>query len=207
MDKDIVVWKFQSKAEHFGFVIPEDRAYWGGDFFVNKSNFNWAKDEDKVEARILARSKWKKPEAKIINVLTWKPNKPKKDVLKIVEWVYSGWDGNFGFVDVEGEEKGYFVYWKKKNWAEDWDSVKAEVTDFNWKPEAIVIEIMWQKQELLEWVFKDNDRFGFVLPDDKSWDIFIAWSRKGEAEEWDRVEVNIIKRWGKNPEGVITKVL
>ena len=85
-------------------------------------------------------------------------------------------------------------YWKKKNWAEDWDSVKAEVTDFNWKPEAIVIEIMWQKQELLEWVFKDNDRFGFVLPDDKSWDIFIAWSRKGEAEEWDRVEVNIIKR-------------
>jgi len=128
-------------------------------------------------------------------------------VLKIVEGIYSGWDGNFWFIDVEGQTQGYFVYGKKKNWAQDWDKVQAEVVEFKGKDEAIVIKILWQEEELLEWVFKDNDRFGFVLPDDRSSDIFIAGSRKWEAQDRDRVEVKIIKRGGKNPEGIITKVL
>jgi exoribonuclease R len=46
-----------------------------------------------------------------------------------------------------------------------------------------------------------------VKPDDKSGDIFIAGSRKGYAQDGDRVEVQIIKRGGKNPEGKITQVL
>jgi exoribonuclease R len=207
MKKEVIIWKFQSKAEHFGFVIPEERAYWGGDFFVNKDNFNGAKDGDKVEARELLNSKWKKPEAKILSVIGWKKKVEKKPVLKVVEWIYSWWDGNFWFVDVEWQEQGYFVYGKKKNGAEDGDRVKAEVVDFKWKEEAIVIEVLGQETETLEWVFKDNDRFGFVIPDDKSWDIFIAGSRKWEAQDRDRVEVKIIKRWGKNPEWLITKVL
>jgi len=38
------------------------------------------------------------------------------------------------------------------------------------------------------------------LPDDRSSDIFIAGSRKLFAVTGDRVEVQIIKRGGKNPE-------
>jgi hypothetical protein len=46
-----------------------------------------------------------------------------------------------------------------------------------------------------------------VLPNDNSGDIFIAGSRKNGAEDGDEVEVKIIKRNGKNPEGVIERIL
>lgn len=207
MKKETIIWKFQSKAEHFWFVIPEDRAYWWGDFFVNTTNFNGAKDGDKVEARELVKSKWKKPEAKILKVLSWKKEAAKKEVIKIIEWIYSGGDGNFWFIDIEGNENGYFVYGKKKNGAQDGDRVQAEIVMYNGKKEAIVVKILGQDDELLEWVYKDNEKFWFVLPDNKSWDIFIAGSRKLEAQDGDRVQVKIIKRWGKNPEGVIKKIL
>ena len=65
--KEVVIWTFQWKAEHFGFVIPDERTYWWGDFFVHNSNFNWAHDWDRVEAEILENTKWKKPEVKIID--------------------------------------------------------------------------------------------------------------------------------------------
>lgn len=216
MKEEVIIWKLQAKAGKFGFVIPEDRDYYGGDFFVLNSNFNGANDWDKVEARELAKSKWKKPEVKIIKVLSWvnktvkseKNNSNSWDVVKVVEWIYSWWDGNFGFIDVEWQEKWFFVYGHKKNGARDGDMVKADIIIFKDKEEAIVTEIiLGQQEELLEWVYRDNDRFWFVVSDNWEWDIFIAGSRKGYAQNWDRVEVKVIKRWGKNPEGVITRVL
>jgi hypothetical protein len=66
---------------------------------------------------------------------------------------------------------------------------------------------LWTSEEKLIWTYKDNEKFWFVLPDDKSWDIFIAGSRKAWAVDWNKVEVKIIKRWGKNPEGVILKII
>ncbi len=196
--------KFQEHA-HYGFVIPDDREEFWGDFFVNKDNMKDAKTWDRVEARPMKYAKWKKPEAKILRVLT--NLQPKVAKTEIVEWVYSWGDGNFWFIDIEWGEKWYFVYWKKKNWARDGDRVKAELVDFKWKKEAIVVEILESDEELLVWKYKDNDQFGFVLPDDKSGDIFIAGSRKWWASTWDRVEVQIIKRWGKNPEGVVRRIM
>ncbi len=211
MKKETIIWTLQAKSWSFGFVIPDDRDYFWWDFFVNKKNFNWAKDWDKVEARELEKSNWKKPEAKILKILSWtwkKETKNKdKEVIKTVEWIYSWWDWNFWFVDVEWQPKWYFVYGHKKNWAKDWDKVKADIIVFKWKEEAIVTKILEKEEEILIWRYRDNDRFWFVIPEDKSWDIFIAWSRKADARNWDIVEVKIIKRWGKNPEGVITKVL
>ncbi len=198
-----MIWKFQS-WENFGFFIPNDREYYWGDFYVSKENFWDAQDWDKVEARELKVSKGKKPEAKIINVF-WKTGQKKP---KFIEWIYSGWDGNFWFIDVEWLEKWYFVYGDKKAWARDWDKVKAEIVDFKWKKEAIVVKVFKTEEELVEWRFKDNDRFWFVIPDEtKNNDIFIAWSRKNWAKDWDIVEVKIIKRGGKNPEGVIKRIL
>lgn len=200
---ELMSWKFQG-WDSFGFFIPDERDLFWWDFYVKKEHFNWAVDWDKVEAKELSNWKGKKPEAKIISVKWKKPqNKP-----KFIEWIYSGWDGNFGFIDVEGMEKGYFVYWAKKNWARDWDKVKAELVEFKWKIEAIVVKVFETEDEILVWVFQDRDRFAFVVPDEnKSNDIFIAWSRKNWAHDWDKVEVKIIKRWGKNPEWVVFKVL
>lgn len=209
MKQEKIIWKFQSKTWKFGFVIPDDRSYYWWDFFVNIINFNHANDWDKVEALEIENSKWKKPEAKIVKVINWTDNQKKgsKEVIKIIEGIYTWWNWNFWFIDVEWQKKWYFVYWDKKNWAIDWDKVKAEVIMFKGKEEAIVKELLWQEVEIIEWIFKDNDRFWFVIPDDKSGDIFIAGSRKWEASNWDKVNVKIIKKWWKNPEWVIVKVL
>ncbi|MCP4523146.1 MAG: hypothetical protein GY828_02910 [Candidatus Gracilibacteria bacterium] len=203
--EDIIKGKFQSHA-HFGFFIPDEREEFGGDFFIHKDNCKDAKDGDRVEARPLKNSKGKKPEAKIITVLTGKPKAaPQKN--EIIEGVYSGGDGNFGFIDVEGLEKGYFVYGNKRNGARDGDNVKAELIDFKGKKEAIVIEVLGGEHTALEGEYRDNGKFGFVLPHDNSGDIFIAGSRKNGAIDGDDVVVKIIKRKGKNPEGVIERII
>ena len=207
-----ILWKFQCKKWDFWFVIPDDREYWGGDFFVHKNNFAGAIDGKRVAAEVMDRVSGKKPEAKIIEVFSGKNKeedfwKTKREIKEVVEGIYSWWDGNFGFVDVQGKENGYFVYGLKKNGARDGDKVRAEVYEFKGKDEAIVIEVLGNDMELLEWQYSDNDKFGFVKPDDRSGDIFIAGSRKWYALDWDRVEVQIIKRGGKNPEGKITQVL
>jgi len=58
-----IVWKFQW-GETFGFLIPDDRDYYGWDFYVKKSNFWLAETGDKVEW-VEIKSTWKKPEARI----------------------------------------------------------------------------------------------------------------------------------------------
>lgn len=202
---EIIVWKFKQYPS-YAFLIPDDRDYYGWDFFINKSGFNGAKDWDKVECMLLDKTKWKKPEVKVMKIIINEWKKPRID--KTIEWVYSGWEWNFGFIDIEWQEKWYFVYWHKKNWAVDWDKVRAEIKLYNGKEEAIVIEILEKEEEkIIVWVFKDNDKFWFVIPDDKSSDIFIPWARKNSAKEWDKVECIIIKRWWKNPEWLIKKVL
>lgn len=203
-ENELIFWKFQW-GDKFGFFVPEDRDMFWGDFYVDKENFGLAEDWDKVEARALKKFKWKKPEAKIITVYG---KTAQKNQAKFVEWVYSGGAGDFGFVDIEGQDKGFFVYWKKKNGAKDGDKVKAEIVDFHWKKEAIIVKILKSEEELVIWRFRDNDRFGFVIPDEnKNDDIFIAGSRKNGAKDGDTVEVHIIKRWGKNPEWVIKRII
>lgn len=207
---EIIFGKLESKSDRFGFFIPDERSYWGGDFFVNTKNFNGAKDGDRVRVETLLKTKWKKPEVKILEVLTGKPlqpGKPPREVLKVVEWIYSGGNGDFWFVDVEGEEQGYFVYGRKKNGAKDGDRVRAEIVEYKEKQEGIVIEVLDGESEFLEGKYSDNDKFGFVCPTDKSPDIFIAGSRKWQAENGDIVRVQIIKKSGRRPEGLIVEVL
>lgn len=199
---EIIVWKFQW-GENFGFLIPEDRDYYGWDFYVKKSNFWLAETGDRVEW-IEIKSSWKKPEVKITRVY-WK-EAPIKQVF--VEGIYSRWDWNFWFIDIDWQEKWYFVYWDKRNWAKDWDKVKAQIVDFKWKKEAIVVKIFEENLWIVVGRFKDSDRFWFVIPDEsKNNDVFIPWPRKNWARDWDMVEAKIVKTWWKNKEGIIIKIL
>lgn len=198
--KEIIVWKFQWWT-NFWFLIPEDRDYYGWDFYVNKSNFWEAVDWDKVEW-VEIKTKWKKPEVKIVKVF-WKEKSA--TINHYVEWIYSAGDGNFWFIDVEGQEKWFFVHWKNSKNAKDGDKVKARIVDFKGKKEGIIENIFENKNETLVWEYKDMWSFGFVLTKDS--DIFIAGLRRNGAEEWDKVETKIIKTWWKNPEGIILRVL
>jgi exoribonuclease R len=205
-----IVWKFQA-WKYFGFLIPKDRDSYGWDFYVNKNNFWWAEDWDKVEG-IEIKSSWKKPEVKIVRVF-WKTNnipnhneKGKTTTEEIVEWIYSSWHWNFGFVDVEWQRKWYFVYWNKKWKAFDWDKVEAKIVNFKWKKEAVITKVFESEFSISTWVFNDKDSFGFVVTKDY-WDIFIPWMKKNDAKEGDKVEVKITKLWKKNKEWIVLRIL
>lgn len=196
-----IIWKFQC-WENFGFLIPKDRDYYGGDFYVSKKHFGWAKDWDMVEG-VEVKTSWKKPEAVILGVL-WKKKNEKNE--EYVEWIFCVWDWDFWFVDVEWREKWYFVFWKNSLWAKDWDKVKAKINEYKWKEEATIVKIFNSQFVTTEWIFKDNENYWFVVTKTEG-DIFIPWFKKNWAKEWSKVEVKIVKEWKKNKEWIIIKIL
>ncbi|MCH8518409.1 hypothetical protein LAT59_01410 [Candidatus Gracilibacteria bacterium] len=201
-----VLGKFQCKGTDYGFVIPDEKDLWESDFFVYEKNFGGAQDGQRVAAEVMTRVSGRRPEAKIVEVFS--KNTQEKYEHTIIEGVFSGGNGDFGFIDVPGEKQGYFCYGLKKNGAQDGDRVRAEIKKYNGKDEAIVLEIL-KAEELgrYEGVYSDMEKFGFVKPDDASGDIFIAGSRKAEAVSGDRVEVRIIKTGGRRREGVIERII
>ena len=208
MKREIIIeWKFQCKKWDFRFVIPDDRADWGGDFFVHQKNFHGAEDGQRVRAEVMERDSGKKPEAKIIEVLSWKNKKPEREVVKVVEGIFSGGNGDFWFVDVPGQDQWYFCYGLKKNGAKDGDKVRAEIKKYNGKDEAIVVEILEETGEVLEGTYSDNDTFGFVKIAGSKDDIFIPGSKKMEAQTGDKVRVRIIKEGGRRREGIIEEII
>lgn len=206
MKKIVIEGKFQCKKENFGFLIPDNRSEWGGDFFVSNKNFADAVDGDRVKAQVLERTTGKKPEVKILEVISGK-KKPERETLKVIEGIFSGGSGDFGFVDVAEEGKWYFCYGLKRNGAQDGDRVKAEVKKYNGKDEAIVVEILSQSKEIFEGIYSDNESFGFVRVSGRKEDIFIPWGKSLEAQNGDKVQVKIVKQGGRRPEGVIIQKL
>lgn len=195
-----IIGKFQA-WENFGFLIPKNREYYWWDFFVSKKHFWWAKDWDMVEWAEV-KSKGKKPEARIVKVLTW--NKDDKNNI-YVEGIFSK-EWEFWFVDIPWQTKWIFVHSKNTLSAEDWDKVKAHVVEYNWKKEAKIVKIFEREYNDVEWIFKDNDSYWFVLTKENG-DIFIPWFKKNWATNWDNVIVRITKEWKKNKEGIIIKVI
>ena len=198
-----MVWKFKKYA-HYGFFIPDQRDMYGGDFYVNHHHYGNAQDGDKVEAVELIKSKGKKPEAMIVHIVG-----EQRPVVKegFIEGIYTGGGDVYGFIDIEGKEKWYFVHERNKNWAQDGNKVRAILRTFKGKDEAVIKEILPFVKVIVIGIFTDNVQFGFVAPDDKSTDIFIAGSRKLTAKTGDRVEVQILRKGLKKPEGKILNIL
>ena len=130
-------------------------------------------------------------------------------------WIYSGSKNSsntvmdFGFIDVEWKEKWYFVFWRNSLNAIPWDKVLAIVKLFKGKEEAIVKKIIERRKDPIVWIYKDNWKYGFVIPNNPCFkkDIFIPWSKSYRAKEWEIVVVNILKWEWRNPEWNIIKVL
>lgn len=185
------------------FVIPDKRDYYGGDFFVNKHNDMWALNWQRIIAKALVKSKWKKPEAKIIQLLWKKTLENGKNEEKTCLWVYIQTNPEFGFIEVPGKEKWYFVHSSKKWNAKNWDKVKATLANYNGKKEAIITEVLSSNDEIIEWELKDNGDFWFVFT--KKWreDIFISASNYNWAKDGEKVQVQITKTQGRRPEWII----
>lgn len=201
---EVVKWVYQA-GKNFGFLVPDDREEYGWDFFCATRNSRWAKSGDKVTWHVLINTKWKKPEVKIVSI-KWVDDIPTWP--KFVTWVYAEHGGNFWFVDIEWREKWYFVF-KKDNWnAKDWDKVQARIKTYKWKKEAVITKILENVDPLILWKFKDQWNFWFVRPLKKiDWeDIFVAWAKKLNANDWDTVSVQIIKQWWRRREWVVKEI-
>ena len=130
-----------------------------------------------------------------------------------IKWIYSQleWQ-NFGFVDVEWEEKWYFVIEKNRNWAFNWDEVIAEKQIFKWKIEAKIIKVLRRANKIVVWTFeknKKNEKFWFVIPKSSIFksDIFIPKKFFNKAENDDIVKVEITSYEWKNPKWKIVEIL
>ncbi len=138
---------------------------------------------------------------------------------RTITWIYSpARSGDFGFVDVEGEQKGYYVHWFNKKDALPGDKVLANVKSFRWKDEAVIIKVVERSDKIFIWNFqpwKKNKKwnwfaFWFVVIRDQNFktDVFVPGKYIGKAKDWDLVWVKIIS-WEnkKSPKWEIVEVL
>ena len=144
---------------------------------------------------------------------------PLKSEKRTITWIYSpAKSGDFGFVDVEGEQKGYYVHWFNKKDALPGDKVLAELKSFRGKDEAVITRVVERSDKIFIWNFqawKKNEKwnwfaFWFVVIRDENFktDIFVPWKYIGKAKNWDLVWIKIIS-WEnkKNPKWKIVEVL
>jgi len=126
--------------------------------------------------------------------------------------------GDFGFIDVESENKGYYVHWFNKKDALPGDKVLAELKTFRWKDEAVIKKVLERSDKIFIWNFEPWKKnaswkwfsFWFVVIRDENFktDIFIPGKYLWYAKSWDLVWVQIIS-WEnkKNPKWKIVEVL
>ena len=138
---------------------------------------------------------------------------------RTITGIYSparSWD--FGFVDVEWDDKGYYVHWFNKNNALPWDKVLARLKTFRWKDEAVVEKVLERSDKIFIWNFQEWKKnanwkwfsFWFVIIRDENFktDVFIPWKYIKTSKEWDLVWIKIIS-WEnkKSPKWEIVEVL
>ncbi|MBB1564938.1 ribonuclease R [Candidatus Gracilibacteria bacterium] len=197
------------ESKGYGFVIPNDKREYKGDYYINQRNTFGAKNGDLVEIEVLKTNRGKSKEAKIVNILSSDLKTEKKG--ETIVGIYSqARDGEYGFIDVIDLPKGYFVHPKNKLTVMDGDTVEAIVKTFNGRQEAEVLRVVERKKGLLVGVYKPaKGNFGFVIPKDKNIknDIFVASTNAFGARDGDIVGVELTKFSGKNPEGVIKEII
>ena len=120
----------------------------------------------------------------------------------------------FGFISVDEETEDIFVPSKSINGALDGDTVQFIIykqKEGDRKAEAKIVKIVKREKETVVGTFQKSKNFGFVVPDDRSFntDIFIPKKKCREAKNDDKVLVYITKypSKGKNAEGEIVEIL
>jgi len=138
---------------------------------------------------------------------------------RTITWIYSpAKSGDFGFVDVEWEQKGYYVHWFNKKDALPGDKVIADLKTFRGKDEAVITRVLERSDKIFIWHFQPGKKntsgnwfaFWFVVIRDQNFktDIFVPGKYIGKAKDRDLVWVKI-KSWEdkKSPKWEIVEVL
>lgn len=199
-----IKWVFE-KHSGGGYVVPTTKKPWEKDIYIQKRNSKNAFDKDKVEIKIIKQEPWRNPEWIVLKILKDQTKKIWKK--EVITWIYSSWNGKFGFVDIPWVEKWVFVHNSKSFNAQDWDQVKAYIQSYNWKNEAIIFEIINSNKIFCIWKFQDFESYWFVVETDLWKDIFIPWNLINDADHNDIVKVQIIRETWKNPQWKVVEIV
>jgi ribonuclease R len=136
---------------------------------------------------------------------------------KTVTWIYSQHhSGDFWFVDVEWVEKGYFVHFRNRHTALDWDTIEAAISLFRGKEEAKIINVVERSKATFSWIFFANKNknkhwksFGFVRLNTSNItkDVFIPAKHTKEAKDQDMVTIQVTEWTEKNPAWKVVEVI
>ncbi|MDD5213675.1 MAG: ribonuclease R [Candidatus Gracilibacteria bacterium] len=134
---------------------------------------------------------------------------PASQNIQKITGIYHQGKGDFGFVDLETEKKGFYVFPRNRNTAIDGDQVEAEVKSFKGRDEAVVTKILKRAEHIFIGTYEISKNFGFVRVDSAlvQHDIFVAGVNSMRAKNGDKVIVKIMKWERKNPDGKITEIL
>lgn len=190
------------------------------DFKKSDEKKKFYKKEDKKEGKFYSQDKKKdfskefskpKTNSRYKNYLQ---NEEDYSDLEKVVWIYSQAKNNdFWFVDVEGQEKWFFVYPKNMGGAFDGDEVEAVLKVFNRRKEAVITKVIKRADRILVGTIQLVKDFAFVVLDNPAFqkDVHISNKKlaklKGQLKNWDKVAIKITAWEGKNPEGSIFEIL
>jgi exoribonuclease R len=117
----------------------------------------------------------------------------------------------FGFLIPEDGQPDLFIAPRNLRGAYNGDTVLVKKLNSRLKSEGEVIKIIERKTDRLVGIFRPENGFGFVLPDDKKYgsDIYVHQKNTLGAKSNDKVVVKILSypKDRKNPEGKIVEVL
>ncbi|MBC2575453.1 ribonuclease R [Peptostreptococcus canis] len=136
------------------------------------------------------------------------------DLFSMKKGKYSSTKNGYGFVDVDGEDEGIFINEEDRNGAFDGDEIIVKVIKNSTpekKAEAVIVKIIKRANHDVVGVFHQNTSFGFVIVDNKKFDmdIFIPKKYFSGAKNNDKVvcRIDIWPENGKKPEGRIIEVI
>ena len=129
--------------------------------------------------------------------------------------IFRATEKGFGFVELEDEDlDDVFIPPNSVGNALNGDTVQISIfkpKQGSRKAEAKITKILKRDRTEVVGIFQKSKNFGFVVPDDKSFntDIFVNKKKIKEAKNDDKVLVKIIKypERGKNAEGEIMEIL
>jgi ribonuclease R len=173
--------------------------------------FLQVKKEDREELRSILRELT--IDGKVVQTLQGKYKEGKGSALV---GIYVANSKGYGFVEIEGVDRDFFIPEGMENGAFHKDMVEiallGEREREGRRKEAQVIKIISRGIKQVVGVYRQmKPHFGFVTPDHEKWhkDIFIPEERSKGVKDGAKVVVEITDYGspGKNPEGKITRIL
>ena len=119
----------------------------------------------------------------------------------------------FGFVTVEGYDEDFFIASRDTNGAFQGDTVMIKPSSYQRGPrkEAVIERILSRNTDRVIGVYRDNESYGFVVPNDKKIadDIYIPGTASAGAVTGNIVVVTLTSYGDnkKSPEGQIDEIL